>query len=651
MPEVSLKLQEILELLQSLETRRAVERYMRNDAKANFLWLSERCRSYDPELPPEKRTPMLLPNGATEVAVSCGWALDGNADYPKSRRTRVTWDIAAMAGKEALFFPDTRGFVLSENEMKSSEILDRIAYMVDRIDDAEDVPDIRRLWDVERQSNPDRIVIHTFMGKAHNSSIQALPQGGIFRQFGASFVWIDEAGTQRSWRKLLQNIGPATRRLICSGTINENAGYTERCGVERLKRFDGPELLLSEVPPEVPQVFTGDEALRVFLRIQQARQSWRGGRPGEAGSHAQGESGDPAEELGVVGQATRGQAQGEGQEGMILRICRGLHYWMQGDRDVFRIHYRSTPERDNETYLSRLCSRLNLSPTSPEVQVEMDINPEADFGERRFPTYSEDRHVRSVEPEWGSAWELVGSVDYGFKNPTSILLGSWNGHWLRLWANHYQSERIVQWHKAQVSAYLKTVIPGGKELSDEATFERIKYTIGDPTGAGYAAEYAEPPAWPHITTFSAGGVDHGQGLNRRKLGLNSAATLLDDNGCCEGCRVVSIGVDRCIQCGKPIELQPGVLIDYSLHQLRQQLRTLRLPEVEPGQKQLDEARSKDEDHSADAFQYLCAFLRTIMRAPEAPSRPRRQVDEEGRRVFKSSSGKPASWQERYYPLR
>ena len=64
----------------------------------------------------------------------------------------------------------------------------------------------------------------------------------LFRQYGGSVVWIDECGVQPRFRDLLQAIGPRARRIICTGTLERNRSYSQRCGIEELRAFDGPEL-------------------------------------------------------------------------------------------------------------------------------------------------------------------------------------------------------------------------------------------------------------------------------------------------------------------------------------------------------------------------------------------------------------------------
>lgn len=625
------ELVELLLLLDSLAALRLVQRYRKRDARAVFRWLTERCRTYDPEAEPDKRTARLLPKGWPETVLSVFWARDRSGDIPKSRRTRTTWGMAGCCLLDALFFPDTRIYAISEVESKSQEIIDRISYLFLCLDGTDEDPEIpmRHLWKVEPKTEEFSII--EFCGKPWNSSITALAQGeSAFRQYGGSVVWIDEAGVQPRWRGLLQTVGPASRRIICTGTLEKNRAYTTRCGEEELGAFDDAELgptYSAEVPalPEAePDVRPDEEALRVQLWLQQTS-------PGPGSGEE-----DPEEH----GQAKTTSA--------ISRITKGVHHWMRGDRDVFRISFRSDPKKDTKEYVRGICSRMHVSEDSPEFRVEMKIDPEAEKGELRFPTYV-DAFIagKQVKPELGEEWMQVAGIDYGYTNPTAAVFGSWNGHWLRIWGDHQKNKRRSDWHKAQVCRKLRQHLRLPGELPDEVVFNQLKMTYGDPTGAGYAAEYAKPPCWYHIGDLKGLNLPEQKArLNDRRPGENAVANMFALNGVC--CGKVWFDEPLCGSCGAEVLLEPGLLIDASLKALRFELRTLRKPENKEGQVIDEKGTDKKPDHLTDSLRYLCRALSLMMKAPDKGMKQTSPVDERGRRKFRFPKPRLRSGLERMY---
>lgn len=624
---------ELLLLLESLAAMRLVERYKGRDARAVFRWLTERCRTYDPEAEPDKRSARLLPPKWAEVVLAVFWARDRSGEVPKSRRTRTTWGIAGCCLLDALFFPDTRIYAISEVESKSMEIIDRISYMFLCLDgtddDPEDIP-IRHLWKVDPQVS--EFKIEEFCGRPWNSSIVALAQGeSAFRQYGGSVIWIDEAGVQGRWRGLLQTVGPASRRIVCTGTLEKNRGYTQRCGEEELSAFDDAELgptyqaEVPALPADVADLQPEDQAARVHLWLQQ-----------EAAGPGSGAE-DPSDDGAQVNTTSP-----------IKRIARGVHHWMRGDRDVFRISFRSDPDKDTPAYVREVCSKLHCTTDSPEFHVEMKIDPEAEKGERRFPTYVDSVHgSKEVPVMLGDEWIQAGGADYGFTNPTAMILASWNGHWLRVWGSHQKAKRNSAWHKAQVCRMLRQRLRLDRDLSDEGVFKQLKYTFGDPTGAALAAEYLKFPVWYHITTLKFAGLEASkQRLNDRRPGENAVGNLLGMNGVC--CGKIWYGDPLCNECGGHVDMEPGLLIDHSLKELRFELRTLRKPENKEGEVIDEKGSDKKPDHLSDALRYLCRALSYMMKAPDKSKKKSSPVDGYGRRRFRSPKPPSRSGLERMY---
>lgn len=244
---------EVLTLLDSIGALQLVKRYGRRTQAALVAWLCERCRTVDAEAPPDERVAKLLPtpqlregstdefyDGLTEWVMADAWARGNSFDFPKSRGIRCTLDLSALSLNEALFVGGTRVYIISETDSKSRDIISKIQYMWDHLDDLQDAK-LKPLWEVE--SYVDELRIKRFCGKSHESEIVGLPQGSsAFRQYGGSVVWIDECGVQQRFRELLQAIGPRARRIICTGTLERNRSYSERCGLTELRSFDGPEM-------------------------------------------------------------------------------------------------------------------------------------------------------------------------------------------------------------------------------------------------------------------------------------------------------------------------------------------------------------------------------------------------------------------------
>ena len=121
---------------------------------------------------------------------------------------------------------------------------------------------------------------------------------------------------------------------------------------------------------------------------------------------------------------------------------------MVGDREVYRVHYRGEVTKDNDAYVAGLCARMGTSSTSPEWRTEMEIDPDAFFGEAVYPDWDDKIHVGSVESLVGDRkWKQFCAIDFGTTNPTCILLGRWNGYHIRIWHEHYCSGHNEQWHK------------------------------------------------------------------------------------------------------------------------------------------------------------------------------------------------------------
>ena len=578
-----------------------------------LAWLLCRCRTFDPEAAPGERTALLLPGDASQIALAHAWSTGLSYDDPKSRRTTTTWTQAGLFEHEALFVGGTSNFVISETDAKSRDIIFRIKYMLDHMDDGADVP-IRHLWEIE--TYVDQLHFRRFCGKPWDARITGLPQGETaIRQYGGSTIWIDEAGVQFRFKKLVQAVAPAARRLICTGTLERNLSYSERCSADHLRLFDGPELAgtqVSSLRDYVSAKVGEDRKVRVSVRLQPPAEGQPEGCRPEAA-------------------ATRRAAWTpiETELGPIERLARGVHRWVVRGRWVYRIHFRSVDRKDTDQYTSDVAARMDASLQSPEWLTEMEIDPDAFTGEVVYPEWDETRHVATVEPEKGGNWWQVGMVDFGSTNPSAMLFGSWNGHWLRIWGEHYCKGRPAEWHRMQCRELIASRL-GVKAEDDEFFRTHLKLTLVDPSGAGYIMQYQQPPVpWPMTVEIL------GKRLNDPRAGESAVKTLLDDNGVCCG-RVLY--VPTCPTCGDKIEQEPGILVDRSCVNLRRQMKTLRRPEAREGL-ETPERPLKVEDHATDALKYGARGLVLLLRAPLASKPAKKETDSDGRRVFHMPSGR------------
>jgi hypothetical protein len=299
---------------------------------------------------------------------------------------------------------------------------------------------------------------------------------------------------------------------------------------------------------------------------------------------------------------------------------------------VLRLHYASIPEHDSDEWRAAEQSRINAGPKSPEWRTEYEVDPEARKGILIYPEW-EDRgaHVGSVSPRTEDPWYLVAGIDYGTRAPTSILLGSWNGLWLRIWHEHYFARRQSAWHKAQLAAYLAGRL--GLAADDPWIFSIIRYTFVDPT-AMLDLEYAsEPQPWVHLGTIA------GKRLNDVKSGEDAVHSFLQRRGAC--CNAVlyeqsPIQDDRgrryarCPRCGDLARVRVGLRVDRSCYYLRHQMRTLRTPKPREGEEVDEKKKPKQPDHSTDGCRYLCHGLSTLM-DPSVIKKPKKVEIERGTR--------------------
>lgn len=595
---------ELLFALDSLEALKVLKRY-KGDPKAFIL---ERCRTYDPEADPEDRTAKPMQPKPSVLWFAEAWRRGFNFDWPKSRRTLTTWSASDCCLNEMMTVKGTKIYVISEVDEKSEEIVARIAYIFELLDEDQGV-ELKPLFEIT--SNIGSFTLDKFCGKAWGSEIIALSQREqAMRGYGGSVVWIDECGVQARFKKLLQTVAPAARRVICTGTIESTKSWDERVGTNQLRRFDGPELVLGEA--DVSGLRSSDSDQRsgeaqIFMpmRVQSD----------EAGASR-----------GKRLYPKRGRSPQEKQD-QIEELAFGIHRWMRGTREVYRCHFRSDSAKDNDDYVAKVCSALGVSPKSPEWRTEMEMDPDAYRGLTVYEEYDEDIHVGNVGPERGPQWMQVVGADFGSTAPTAFVVGSWNGHWLRVWHLHYAAGRNMQWHKEQMLDVIRRV--EGKK-SDETLADRIfqdffKLSFGDPT-TQLIPEYATSPyPWFFLGKIFDKKVND-------QLGCESAVkTLLDYNGvCCDRVTFTS----PCPHCKKEVELEPGIMIDRSCVELRHQLKTLRRIETKEGL-ETPEKSVKVPDHATDGLKYLAFALGQMLKAPQKPKKKRPVVDSDGRRLYKT----------------
>jgi hypothetical protein len=235
---------DILWMLDSVEALKLVERYVRRP----YLFSLDRCRTYDPKAPPDARAAQLVRESKALRAISYFWKKLVDFDVPKSRQVFCSWACSCCALWECLFHRGTVGYIISETDIKSRELVKRIQYMWDHLDDDQPVG-LKHMWEVENYVDEFRVV--SFMGRPWGSEVHSLPQNiSAMRQYGGSWAWVDEAGEQPDFAGLIQAVSPAVARLICVGTIG-NDSWQERCGYEELRAFEGPEVATPEPEDEL----------------------------------------------------------------------------------------------------------------------------------------------------------------------------------------------------------------------------------------------------------------------------------------------------------------------------------------------------------------------------------------------------------------
>jgi hypothetical protein len=540
-----------IEVCEALEPRAYLKRFAKDPATFIFT----RCRTYDPEARPDQRVARPMPrlNGVEETIRL--WTEGESFNVPKSPRTLCTWTLAALSLWEWLFAPGTEGYIISDTDRKSREILERIVYMLEHLDDDEQVR-VRPL--IQAEPYADELHCVAVAGVKVRSKLVGLPQGpNAMRQFGGSFVWVDEAGIQPTFRKLMKALGTRGRRIICSGTM-ENTLWDERCGIDELRAFEGPELVIPGLPRN------------------------------------------------------------------IQRVARGVHRWRTAENQVsLRVHYRSDPERDDPQWVARVLSKMGTSPGSPDWRREMEIDPDAFTGERVYEEWDERIHMGQVGPQTGSDWKQVACIDFGVTNPTAILLGSWNGYRLRVWAEHYAAGKPVSWHK---DAIVDLLVKNLHEKIDERIFERAFWLTIPDVSSHLVLEYAQPPfPWP---TMAMPGE---MGLNDSRHCESRVKALLALNGVC--CRQV-VYQSPCPFCQKEVALEPGLKVDSNCRNLRVEFKTLRRAEAKEGLESVERS-VKIPDHATDALKYLAAALGYMREAPEEKAKNMEPPIPEGRMRFKS----------------
>ena len=238
---------DVVQMLQSLDALKLIESYR----KRPYKFCTERCRTYDPKAPPDRRAAQLTRASKALKAVTHFWRLGVDLDVPKSRQVFCSWAMAESGFWEALMYQGTVGYIVSENETKSKELIHRFHYLWEHLDDEQAVP-IKNLWQVELYVDEFRVV--SFMGKPWGSEVHSLPQNiSAMRQYGGSWAWVDEGGVHLDFKGLVQAISPAVRKLVCSGTIG-NDSWQDRCGYDELRAFDGPEISDAPWQDELPRM-------------------------------------------------------------------------------------------------------------------------------------------------------------------------------------------------------------------------------------------------------------------------------------------------------------------------------------------------------------------------------------------------------------
>jgi len=254
------------------------------------------------------------------------------------------------------------------------------------------------------------------------------------------------------------------------------------------------------------------------------------------------------------------------------------------------------------TYLADYCLSLTAQP-----------------GDTIFKSFGE-HNIGDVTPR-PDIYPQVLSFDFGFApDPTCILAGQITPTQVQIYYEHYLAGATARVHKSRLVQGLSQwpcfMASRGKRLtvgevcSVPDNFFADFTAVGDPSGAGYKAEYAEPP-WPI-------GIVHpsqDKGWRDREGSESIVDGLLRPlKRCCH--RIWPDDMAKCDECKKPVKAMPGLLIGRNCRHLIEEFPAQVVDEMNRRPKGIP-------DHSVDAMLYFGRYAlgMRVMKEPESKSRP------------------------------
>lgn len=168
-------------------------------------------------------------------------------------------------------------------------------------------------------------------------------------------------------------------------------------------------------------------------------------------------------------------------------------------------------------------------------------------------------------------WERVQGSDFGLSNPTTALWGAINPETgvLYIYDEHYESERTVEYHAAQMNKRLSSMRYG-----------QLRFAVGDPKGKA-RNEVDKKSLFDHYREY---GIYFKEGNNKREAGIMKVFTMMD------------LGVIKVFRtCYNTI--REGINYKYPNRTLAQSEKK------NPNDLPLDK-----DDHAMDALRYICMEL-------------------------------------------
>lgn len=271
----------------------------------------------------------------------------------------------------------------------------------------------------------------------------------------------------------------------------------------------------------------------------------------------------------------------------------------------------------------------------PIYLADYELSLTAQPGELVYKSFG-GHNLGSVEPKPGKLPQIL-SFDFGFDHPTAIIAGQQTPKQLQIYLEHYLPGASARIHKQRL---LKQILglrqfaifavqgPGFKpefqdlasgsafshiyQMTDPTSYDNVfkHFTaVGDVTGAGYMAEYAEEP-YP----ISIGPPSR----EPRWRDKDTLESILDGlfrklKRCCW--YVWPDEQEKCPKCEQVLEFIPGVVIDASCGHLRNEI---------PAQVTDENGKRKKgvPDHSLDALLYMARYALGMKKTkPEEEVKP------------------------------